>query len=207
MEDKTLNEKESLELISRMIQNTKKHMELGEGNSLLLWGYTMVGVASLVYLLLLFTGNNPVCHWAWWLIPVIGGGTTFYWERKKTKYVKTYTDSVIASVWGGIGFAFFGTILMMIVWNGWVLMIPLSLLYVSIGVYMMGNILRDKWISRLPTMGIVMGIIILIQMYKGVYDWNFYFLVYIVCSILVLVIPGHIINRQAKKEALVCSEN
>lgn len=29
MEDKKLNEKESLELISRMIQNTKKHMELG----------------------------------------------------------------------------------------------------------------------------------------------------------------------------------
>ena len=34
MEDRTLNEKESLELITRMIQNSKKNMELGSGKYL-----------------------------------------------------------------------------------------------------------------------------------------------------------------------------
>lgn len=38
MEDKKLNEKESLELISCMIQNTRRKLELGDGNSMLLWG-------------------------------------------------------------------------------------------------------------------------------------------------------------------------
>ena len=89
MEDKKLNEKESLELISCMIQNTRRKLELGDGNSMLLWGYTMVGVTILVYVLLLLTDNNPQCNWVWWLIPLIGGSITFYWERKKTRTVVT----------------------------------------------------------------------------------------------------------------------
>ena len=36
MEDRTLNEKESLELITRMIQNSKKNLEVGSGNIFLL---------------------------------------------------------------------------------------------------------------------------------------------------------------------------
>ena len=38
MEEKTLNEKESLEIITRMIQETKNKLEVGDGNMLLLWG-------------------------------------------------------------------------------------------------------------------------------------------------------------------------
>lgn len=206
MEDKKLNEKESLELISRMIQNTKKHMELGQGNSLLLWGYTMGGVCLLVYVALLLTDNNPLCHLTWWLIPVVGGGVAYYWGRKKKPSVKTYTDKMIDTVWGGIGFTFLATIAMMLVWSGWELMIPLSLLYVSIGVYMMGNVLCDKWMSRLPAFGIMMSIVILCRLFRGELDWDYYLASYILCSIIVLIIPGHIMNRQAKKEIL-CSKN
>lgn len=207
MEDKALNEKESLELISRMIQQTKKHMELGQGNSMLLWGYTMVGVTVLVYILLSLTNNNPQCNWGWWLIPVIGYSVTYYWKSKETSSVKTYTDTMLSTIWKGIGFAFFVTILMMFVWGGWALMIPLSLLYVSIGVYMMGNILYDKWMYRLSMFGMMMSIIILLRVYKGETDWSFYLLMYALSSIVVLVIPGHIVNRQAKKEVSSCSGN
>ncbi|MFI3263606.1 MAG: hypothetical protein R3Y26_11995 [Rikenellaceae bacterium] len=34
MEERRLNEKESLELITRMMQNTKMNLEIGSGNSL-----------------------------------------------------------------------------------------------------------------------------------------------------------------------------
>ena len=37
MEDRELNEKESLELITRMIQNSKKNLQVGRGNQFLLW--------------------------------------------------------------------------------------------------------------------------------------------------------------------------
>jgi hypothetical protein len=38
MEDKPLNGKESLELISKMILTSKKNLEVGDGNSFLYWG-------------------------------------------------------------------------------------------------------------------------------------------------------------------------
>ncbi len=38
MEERKLNEKESLELITRMIRNTKHNLEIGDGNIFLFWG-------------------------------------------------------------------------------------------------------------------------------------------------------------------------
>lgn len=38
MEDKKMTEKESLDLITQMIQNSKKNLRLGNVNILLLWG-------------------------------------------------------------------------------------------------------------------------------------------------------------------------
>ena len=42
MEERKLNEKESLELITRMIQNTKDRMAENSGTPFLLWGYVTV---------------------------------------------------------------------------------------------------------------------------------------------------------------------
>lgn len=39
MEDKELNEQESLKLITQMIQNTRRNLDTGSGNMFLLWGY------------------------------------------------------------------------------------------------------------------------------------------------------------------------
>ena len=47
MEEKKLNERESLELITRMIQETKNKLEVGDGNVLLIWGYVSVLTAIL----------------------------------------------------------------------------------------------------------------------------------------------------------------
>lgn len=40
MEERKLNEKESLELIAQMIQNTKNRLETNCGMPFLFWGYT-----------------------------------------------------------------------------------------------------------------------------------------------------------------------
>ena len=48
MEDKKLNEKESLELITQMIQNTRQNLDTGSGNMFLVWGYVSVLVTLTV---------------------------------------------------------------------------------------------------------------------------------------------------------------
>ena len=48
MEDKILNEKESLELISNMIQNSQQKIKSGNGITFLVFGYTTLAISILV---------------------------------------------------------------------------------------------------------------------------------------------------------------
>jgi len=51
MEERKLNEKESLELIAQMIQNTKNRLETNCGMPFLFWGYTTLFVSLLIWFL------------------------------------------------------------------------------------------------------------------------------------------------------------
>ena len=53
MEERKLNEKESLELIAQMIQNSKKNLQVGRGNQ-----FILLGMAGCYYLL----GRNGYAH-------------------------------------------------------------------------------------------------------------------------------------------------
>lgn len=46
MEERKLNEKESLELIAQMIQNTKNRLETNCGMPFLFWGYTTPSLSA-----------------------------------------------------------------------------------------------------------------------------------------------------------------
>ena len=58
MEEKVLTEKESLELISQMIQSTKKNRPVSPGKELLYWGYFTSILALTIYLLINFTSSG-----------------------------------------------------------------------------------------------------------------------------------------------------
>lgn len=90
MEERKLNEKESLELITRMIRNTKHNLEIGDGNIFLFWGYLTVTSTAIVYLLLQLT-ENLMSYLAFLLIIVVGIPLSYYFKRKRLPKVKTYT--------------------------------------------------------------------------------------------------------------------
>ena len=52
MEERKLNEKESLELIAQMIQNSKKNLQVGRGNQFILWGW-LSAITSLAVMVML----------------------------------------------------------------------------------------------------------------------------------------------------------
>ena len=74
MEDKELNEQESLKLITQMIQNTRRNLDTGSGNMFLLWGYVSAIVTLVVFAGIYWT-RNPVWMWGFWGVPVLGS----YW--------------------------------------------------------------------------------------------------------------------------------
>jgi hypothetical protein len=67
MEEKSINEKESLEIISRMIQSSKDKMQVGSGNGLLYYGYAAAILGVAVQAMLSIT-SNPMWCWLWMLM-------------------------------------------------------------------------------------------------------------------------------------------
>lgn len=102
MKDTELNEKESLELIARMIRNTRRNLDTGSGNSFLVWGYVGVLVTLTVWAGVTFTGNST-WMWGFWGIPVVGYLLMFLLLRKRQKNVKFYLDKILERVWGVFG--------------------------------------------------------------------------------------------------------
>lgn len=89
MENKKLNEKESLELISQMIQNTRTRVEKDGGTPFLIWGYGTVIISLLVWYMVASTGKYE-WQYLWFLLPAIGFPGTLWVTRKNESPVKTY---------------------------------------------------------------------------------------------------------------------
>lgn len=74
MEERTLTEKESLEVITSMIRRTKERY-IGDGNIMLMWGYLVAVVSILIWVMLVAT-RQGYWNWLWFAIPLIGGIAT-----------------------------------------------------------------------------------------------------------------------------------
>lgn len=208
MEEKKLSEKESVELISRMIQTTRENMQVGSGNQFLYWGYFTAALSVILFMLVYYTGDS---RWSlgWF-------GMFLFWfymrwmERKNESAVITYADRAIMQVWLVIGSLFILTVLVMFAlsfYYGGVdfsLMLPLSLLYAGIGVSITGVIIRSRLVTWSPLVAFCFAIYMLMAftIHRAVtIDWYLYFGL---SFVVMMVVPGHYINRKAKES---CSKN
>ena len=87
-----------------MISRTRNRLCMGDGDLLLLWGYTTVCVAATIWALLYMT-HYPAVNWLWFLIWIIGGIATPHISKKKRikRGVKSYTDHLSDGIWSIIG--------------------------------------------------------------------------------------------------------
>ncbi len=97
-----LNEKESIELIARMISETKSRFEVGDGNILLSWGILTATIATVVWAAVAATGN-PAFNGLWALM-------AFGWFFNRRLAVKqssrgclSYTDKLCAAICRALG--------------------------------------------------------------------------------------------------------
>lgn len=190
MEDKMLNEKESLELISRMIQNTRNRMVESAGTPFLIWGYVTVAVSLIIWYLVTEMGNDQ-WHFLWFLLPVIGAPATYLSNRKRKPQAKTYVDRVVASVWmvfGGVAFAvsvlsFFHTLPILF----------FILLLMGMGTAITGMVVRFPVLTVGGVVGMLSSFLCL---WIGGIDrvW-----VFAAVFVVMMIIPGHILNRAASK--------
>ena len=196
MQEKPLNEKESLEIITRMIQNTQKKMERGAGAPFLIWGYATAITTLTVWLVIRFTLNYQF-NYLWFMIPVFGG-LFMLLRKKQQKGVHTYIDKVITYIWivlGGTGFLLSMMSIMSLMWN-------FPILFVIIIIMGMGSVLTGLVIDFKPTViGGVIGLLLCIP-HQFINNYDVKMLTFVLAFIVMQIIPGHIINYRAKKACL-----
>lgn len=206
MDDRKLSEKESLEVITSMIARTKAKY-LGSGNILLMWGYLIATISILVWALLAATRHNA-WNWLWFAIPLIGIPTTVVMARKEQRVngATTCFDKITSRMWTIFGmseialtlvciaFALFGSV------NCWTAMLVYSLILAPGTEMAQGLIFKEMSLVGGGATGLAVGIITICCVAGGIpLAANWYMPLFIFAWVCMMIIPGHIINRKAKK--------
>lgn len=207
MEDKKITEQESLELISQMIQQTKKDSAIGSGDTFLIWGYLCV-ICSLSVVAMTYLAGGGKWGWLYFAIPTFGfviAGFNAMKLKKKYKAPATYSASSINSIWGCLS----GVFAAYAVWclmdfhepAGWSGMFLLGLLLPGIGTYSTGVILKENVLQVCGMFGIIIGLGFLHDLCcigpVITIKWP---IVMAVSLFITLVIPGHYLNKKSKKQ-------
>ena len=206
MEDKKLTEKESLEVITSMIARTKARY-LGSGNILLMWGYLAVFSSILVWILLAATQQN-VWNWLWFAIPVIGMPLTSIMARreKRTDGAVTYSDKITSHLWSifgvseivltfiCLGFSLIGGI------KCWTAMIVYTVIAAPFAEIAQGLIVKEKSLTWGGIVGLAIGMVLVCCVTGKIpFLANWFMPLFILFWVLMMIVPGHIINHKAKK--------
>lgn len=208
MKEQSITEKESLSIITSMIESTKQRLHLGDGNILLLWGYLTVGVALLITLLLLLT-HNAVWNWLWFLIWIIGGTMTPHMmKRQQNKAgVRTYTDKLSSGIWSLVGanailFTFLCLGFMLFAGKDiWSLMLVFALLVVGIVEIVQGMIIREKTLIAGGSTGMIAGVVTMALIAADIPLYLGWFMpMFVVAWICMMIIPGHCLNAKARRQ-------
>ena len=196
MEEKKFTEKESLELISHMIQATRKNLVKDQGNYFIIYGYTAAILSVIIYTLLRMIPTP--WWWAGWFLMFLPVIILLLKGKRNSPTVVTYTDSMVNKVWQVVGTLFSLTVLVMLALS-FMLMLPLCLLYASIGTAITGLVIREKCLSYTPFAGFVFAIYMLMNYtINNSIDirWNLYFGL---SFVIMMIIPGHVLNNKSEK--------
>ena len=206
MEDKKLTEKESIEVITAMIARTKARY-IGNGNILSMWGYLIVFVSILIWILLATTRQN-VWNWLWFAIPLIGCPVAIMISRKQRcqDSVITYSDKITSRLWTifgvseiilaliCLGFALIGEI------NCWSAMLIYSILLAPAAEIAQGLIVRERSLVGGGLIGLTVGVITLCCVVGRIpLNVNWYMPLYILTWVAMMIVPGHILNYKMKR--------
>ena len=203
MEEKKFTEKESLELISHMIQATRKNLVKDQGNYFIIYGYTAAILSVIIYTLLRMIPTP--WWWAGWFLMFLPVIILLLKGKRNSPTVVTYTDSMVNKVWQVVGTLFSLTVLVMLALSllvgkcEFMLMLPLCLLYASIGTAITGLVIREKCLSYTPFAGFVFAIYMLMNYtINNSIDirWNVYFGL---SFVIMMIIPGHVLNNKSEK--------
>lgn len=207
MEERKLTEKESLEIITSMIERTRERY-IGDGRIMLMWGYLTVVLTAIIWTLIGVT-HNPVWNWLWFLLWIIGGTLTPIMDKKMQheKGFKNYSDTVTSRIWSTVGFSAIvatAICLAFLLVGGiyaWSMMFAIALVIVPFAEIASGIVVKEKSMIIGGAIGLSAGLFTMACIAGNVALYASWFMpLFILVWVAMMIIPGHIINYKAKKQ-------
>ena len=207
MEERKITEAESIEIITSMISRTKDRLVKGSGNILLMWGYLIVAVTALIWVLLVTT-NNPAVNWLWFLIWIIGGIATPIMAKKErvASGSKSYTDKLTSQMWSVVGLTGIASALLCLGFlviggkDSWSMMFAFALIIVPMAEIMQGLVIKEISLIAGGSIGLLTGIFTTCCISAHVALLASWFMpLFIIAFAAMMIVPGHILNSKAKR--------
>lgn len=207
MEERKITEAESIEIITSMISRTKDRLVKGSGNILLMWGYLIVAVTALIWVLLVTT-NNPAVNWLWFLIWIIGGIATPIMAKKErvASGSKSYTDKLTSQMWSVVGLTGIASALLCLGFlviggkDSWSMMFAFALFIVPMAEIMQGLVIKEISLIAGGSIGLLTGIFTTCCISAHVALMASWFMpLFIIAFAAMMIVPGHILNSKAKR--------
>lgn len=195
MEERKLEAAESLALIGRMIENTRSRMVRNAGRPLLAWGYATVATTLIVWGTVVYF-QNPRWNMLWMLLPVLGWLLMRLSRGEKSEgEVRTFVDRVIGNVWMVMGLtAWFVSMLSLFT------PIRLPILFIILLMMGMGTAVTGLIIRFRPA--VVGGVAAIVLAPASIIADNLWQpLVFIVGFVVMMIVPGHILNYKSNHPA------
>lgn len=205
MEDKNLNADQSIELIQRMIRDTRRRLSTGSSNLFIFWGYLLAATAVGIFILLQTTDCRA---WQWLWLPALAGGwgITVWYNRRRAPHVKSYTDRLLEQIWNCIAGVVAVSTFIICMEREWPVdpLFP-ALLLICTGLYISGTVIRNKYMVFASAFLLPVSLGIIRQTwFNADPDGN---LILFAAAILIGVAgSGHALKRQVKRDA-AASEN
>lgn len=205
MENNKLSEAQSLELITSMIQDSRSRLARNSGTPFLIWGYTTVAV-SLFNALALYLGWSHAWAWSWFTIPVIGWlGMMLLFKQEPS--ARNYIDRIVSMIWVVIGLSFAWLFVGAVVFGCSISF--LTVVVMGIGTVLTGCVIKHRttticgWAAMCASL--IFPIVYFIIAKSGsasaiseVWIWG-ELIVFALIFLLMMVIPGHILNHKYNK--------
>lgn len=201
--------RESLELISAMIVDTRRRYHFEDGRLHLFWGYLDIAVALLVWGVGYFT-QSAMSNVLWALIPLLGLPLSRLISRKNTTegYALSYTDRMISSMWRYVTFLSFAFALICLLFSlgghpgVWMLMFFYSFLVVGMGTAFVGLLLDYRSMLYGGGFSILAGAFVITAAIADSSLLSVWAMpLFIASNAAMFVIPGHLIQAETKRRA------
>lgn len=205
MNERRMNEAESLALITSMINDSRARMTENLGTPFLIWGYVVVSV-TVVQAVIAATLDNFVSYmWLWFAIPVIGWLLMLLLNRNGRGAVN-YIDRCVNALWCAIGVAALFIPLLCGFGSG---LFPVIVLLMGVGTATTAAVVRHrtvKWIGfsaifsslLFPLSRFLLERVMLLEQFTARKLYLTECVIFAVLIFLLLVVSGHILNYKKR---------